>query len=441
MPDMPSRPELMRLVRNLVGHPVARNTLALYGIQFTGYVIPLLTLPYLARVLGAAEFGLLLFAQSFALWVSITLEYGFNLSATRDVARNQGKRQAVAATAAEVLGAKLLLLSGFAVIIGFAGFTVGNFRQHPDYFLCTIVNALAMGFSPFWYFQGTERMVGAILVEFFARIAAAVSIFLVVRTSQDGWKALASLAVAACAILLIQTFWMYREIGFRRPRWQDSARALTRGWDLFLFRGAFNIYTSANAFILGLFVPALQVGYFGGAERIARAVQGLTGPFTQALYPYLSRLASDKTSKATRLVRYTLPLAGAAGLALAVALALLASRLVLLILGRDYQDSVRVLYVFALILPLNTINSALIMQWMLPRGMERIVGAVTAGAIVINVISASLLAPLFACLGMAWAILIAESCQFTALVTVSLRRDLFLRRGFQESKSQVIELL
>ena len=430
----------VKFVRRLVGHPVAKNTLALYGIQFTGYIIPLLTLPYLARVLGAQEFGLLLFSQSFAVWASITVEYGFNLSAARDVAQNRGNRESLAATAAAVLGARMILLLGFIVVIGIVAITVHNFRQHPTYFLWAIAQAVAFGFSPFWYFQGSERMVGAVLVEFLARIGAAAAVFLVVRAPQHGWKAVAVLAVAGWAMLLIQMSWMYSEIGFKSPRWQDSFLALKRGWNMFLFRGAFNIYSSANAFILGLFVPAVQVGYYGGAERIARAVEGLTGPFTQALYPYMSRVASDQTANATRLARYTLFLAGAAGFVLAGALALLASRLVHLILGWGYESSIRVLYVFALIVPINAVSNALIMQWMLPRGMERIVGAVTIGAIALNVILASELAPLFSYLGMAWAILAAEACQLSALVAILVRRDLMPHPLFGESKSPSIEL-
>lgn len=437
--DVQSLSGPMGFARRLAGHPVTKNTLALYGIQFTGYVIPLLTLPYLARVLHGQVFGLLLFAQSFALWASITLEYGFNLYAAREVARRQGDREAIASIAAGVLGAKLILLAGFGVIIGVAGLTVGNFRDHPAYFVWAILQALAFGFSPFWYFQGTERMVGAVLVEFLARIGAAVAVFLVVLTPQDGSKALAAIAVAGWVMLLIQMFWMYWEIGFYRPRWKDSLRSLKLGWDMFLFRGAFNIYTSANAFILGLFVPAIQVGFYGGGERIARAVQGLSGPFTQALYPHMSRLASDDNARATRLARYTVPLACATGLVLAGALALFAPRLVHLILGRDYESSIRVVYVFALILPLNAVNSALTMQWMLPRGMEKVVGMVTAGAIVINVVSASVLAPLFAQVGMAWAILVAETCQLTALCAILLRRELTPHRRLRESKSASAE--
>ena len=102
----------MSLVRRVVNHPVAQNALGLYGVQIAGYIIPLITLPYLARVLRPQGLGLVLFAQSFALWASLTIEYGFNLSATRAVAQNREKNDHLAATAAGVLGAKALLFSG-----------------------------------------------------------------------------------------------------------------------------------------------------------------------------------------------------------------------------------------------------------------------------------------------------------------------------------------
>jgi polysaccharide transporter, PST family len=440
MENLKSLQEHIGFARRLSRHPVAKNMLALYGIQFAGYVIPLVTLPYLSRVLRPERFGLLLFAQSFAMWVSITFEYGFNLSATREVAQNRQDQKALASTAAGVLGAKLMLLAGFVAIAGVAAFAVGNFRQHPGYLLWAIFLALAHGFSPFWYFQGTERMSGAVAVDFFARAAAAAAIFVVVRAPEDGWKALALLAATGCASTIVQTGWMYREIGFRCPRRQSGIAAIKSGWHMFLFRGAYNIYGTANTFVLGLFVPTVQVGYFGGAERIAKAVQGLTLPLTQALYPRMSHLATQSAARAARVARFTVSVAAGSGVALALILGICARWAVTIILGPTYDPSVSVLYVFALLLPINATNGALIMHWMIPLGMERVVGAITVGAILINLISASVLAPRFAEVGMAWAILMAETLKFAALVSIVLWRGLTPVSVMRDSKPQPAEL-
>jgi PST family polysaccharide transporter len=194
---------------------------------------------------------------------------------------------------------------------------------------------------------------------------------------------------------------------------------------MFIFRGAYHIYGTANAFILGLFAPSMQaVGLFGGAERIARALQGLTTPLTQALYPHMSHTIAQNRGRAARLARWTLALSCGTALILALLLLLLARPVVGLILGPSYGPSVSVLYVLAGVLPINAMNGALIMQWMLPSGMERLVGKITIGAIGINLIVAACLAPGWGPIGMAWAILIAESCKALTLAGVLARGSL-----------------
>src|SRR5258708_16352230 len=103
------RPNTVSFVRRVVNHPVTHNALALYGVQIAGYVIPLVTLPYLARVLRPEAFGLLLFGQSFALWASLVIEYGFGLSAAREIAQNPGKHNLLASPPAASLIPNLII--------------------------------------------------------------------------------------------------------------------------------------------------------------------------------------------------------------------------------------------------------------------------------------------------------------------------------------------
>lgn len=410
----------MKRAYRYLEHPVARNALALYGIQIAGYVLPLLTIPYLARTLHPSAFGLLLFFQSFALWSAMVIEYGFNLSATREVARSKSKPEILAEIGAGVLGAKIALSFVFIAVAGTLASIQPNVRQHPAYLLCVVPMTLAFGLSPFWYFQGTQRMVGAVAVEFASRAFATLGIFVWVRTPDDAWKALALYAAAGSLSTAVQTIWMYQEIRFHIPRFKGSVAALRLGWGMFLFRGAYNIYTTANAFILGLFVPPMQVGFYGGAERISKAFQGLSLPISQSLYPHMAHLASDNLVKAARVAELALRVAAGIGLVCAVLLTSLARWGVPVILGPGYEAAIPVLYVFAILMPVNSINSALIMQWMLPLGMERSVGAVTIGAILLNLAAASLLAPRYAHVGMAFSILLAEILKLAALITTLL---------------------
>ncbi len=415
-------------LRSCLAHPVVHNAAALLGLQVVGYVLPLLTFPYLARTLHPQGFGLLLFAQSFGLWSALVVEYGFNFSATREIARSRGDAECAAQTAAGVLGAKTMLLMVVLVCASFAALAVRVFRQHPVYLLLSIPQILAGGFSPFWYFQGTERMVRAVSAEFTVRLMSTGLLFLIVKSSNDGWKVLALQGCSAIAMTAVQTLWMYQEIPFLWPRWQQSKTALKIGWNMFLFRSTYSIFATANAFILGLMASPAEVGFFGAGERISKALQGLSGPLTSALYPRMSYLHSKDPHKAANLVKLTLLFTAGASVIAGVLLLLTARRLILFVLGPGYDGAIPVLQVFALLLPINAMNNGLIMQWLLPLGLDRTVSAVIAGAIGVNICAAVFLAPRFAHIGMAWAVLIAEIFMLLALVILLARRHFTVSR-------------
>src|SRR5690606_30878863 len=125
-----------------------------YAVQIAGYVVPLITLPLLARVLGAEEYGRVAFAQSFALWMSLIIEYGFNLSATRDVAKHRAAKETLARLVTSVLGAKGVLALVTLGLSGIALALVPAFRERPVYLAGAWLLCVANGMTPYWYFQG-----------------------------------------------------------------------------------------------------------------------------------------------------------------------------------------------------------------------------------------------------------------------------------------------
>ena len=74
-----------RMVDPLEGSRVLRNVTSLSGLQVVTYLSPIIILPYLFRVIGPEKFGLIAFAQAFVQYFMILTDYGFNVSATKEI--------------------------------------------------------------------------------------------------------------------------------------------------------------------------------------------------------------------------------------------------------------------------------------------------------------------------------------------------------------------
>jgi PST family polysaccharide transporter len=378
-------------------------------VQIATYVIPLITVPYLARVLGVAGWGLVAIAQGFGSYVGVLGEYGFSLSATREVARHRDDRNKLAHILAGVLGAKLMLVAAAFPLAIAAGRWVPVFREHPALLWAGMFWALAQGFSVMWYFQGLERMRLVAMLDISAKVLATAGVFLLVRRPEDGWLVL---VLQGCGFLIsaaIGLSLVYRELPFRLPSWAGSWEALRMGWTMFLFRSSVSLYTAGNAFILGLFVSPEFVGYYAGAEKISRACLGILNPISQTLYPRLSHLVSHAQNRAAQLVRISIGIMGAAGTAIGILVFLLSPVIVHIILGAHFGPSVRVLRVLALLVPLVAMGNVLGIQWMLPLGMDRAFNKIILAAGFINLVLALILAPAYTDMGMAWAVVMAET--------------------------------
>lgn len=385
------------------------NLLSLYGVQIGTAVLPLITVPYLARVLGPANWGLGAFFTAFGLWLSVIVEYGFNLSSSRRIARAKSDGEELEEIVASILGAKLLLVVVSAAVFAVALAFVPILGRHPGLLGWTLLYTAALGFSPFWYFQGVERMVPAAALELAARGVAAGATFLAVRGPDDlgRWLALQSTAAAVCtgAAMLL----MFREVPLRRPRFSSSLAALRGGWNMTVFRASTTLSTTINTLILGLAAPAAVVGYFAGAEKIARAQIALFAPVSQAIYPRITALQAADGRRARSLASKGLAASAAGAVLVALLGAAVAPHVVSLALGPKFDEAVVPFRVLQFLVPLAVLRNTIGMNYLLPAGQERGAGLWIISGFGANVALALCLAGSAGAAGMAWIAFASES--------------------------------
>lgn len=373
---------------------------ALYGVQAAAYVAPLVTLPFLTRELGAEGWGRLAWAESLARTVGVVVEYGFQYSAARDVAgaRDEGERARVVA---RVLAGQVLLAGLVAaVLVGWGGGRMVGWAA---------LYGIGLGLSPAWYFQGRERARVYAGIEVAGRFLAAGLIVWKVRGAGGEEVALALWAGMAWLAAGVGFVVMKRELPAAEWSYRGGLAALRAGLPLALFRGAVNLYTGANALILGLFVPAAGVGAFAAAEKLARAAVSALAPWNQLAMPRVARLAGEGMEEARRVARVSLAGMTGLGLLAAAGIELLAPWLARKVLGAGFEAAVAPLRVLALLVPVVAVSNVLGLQWMVPLRKERAFTGVVAAAGLLNVGLAPVLAMRWGAAGMAAAVLGVES--------------------------------
>lgn len=267
------------------------NFLSLSVLQIFTYALPLLTLPYLVRVLGVEKYGLVMFAQSLIVFFNILVDYGFNLSATREVSVNRDNKEKITEIFSSVMTIKLLLLTASLLLLTIVVFSFERFYADKELYFITFTLVLGQALFPIWYFQGLERMKYITLINILSRVIFTVAIFIFIHEESDYilvplLNGLGVITGGIYALYLIRKSFnqkfVIQNLTTLKRHFKDST-------DFFLSRVSVSIYTSANAFVLGMFTNNTMVGYYSIAEKLYQAIQGLYGPITQALYPYVAK--------------------------------------------------------------------------------------------------------------------------------------------------------
>ncbi len=387
------------------------NFSSLTALQISNYIFPLITFPYLVRVLGPEKYGLVNFAAAFAAYFGIITNYGFNLSATREISVMRDNAEQLSRKFWNVLFTKFFLFVVslpffFAVVISF-----DKFSSQADVYFLSLLAVFGAIFFPDWFFQGVEKMKAIAVINVAVKILWTASIFIFVKNETDilvliflnGLSFLISGIVGM--FFAVKTF----SLKFVLPNFRQIREELENGWHVFLSTISISLYTTSNVFILGLIAGDAAVGYYTAADKIRTAVQGLFGNAGQTIYPYSARLFSENLSKAASFLHKYLKAIFALLLPVTLMIFIFAEPITTVLLGGEFQPSINVLRILAFLPFLIALSNVYGIQVMLNTGYKKEFTRVVFVAGIINVILALLLTFSLREIGTAIAVLIAES--------------------------------
>lgn len=324
---------------------LAENIVALTLLQALTYGAPLLTVPYLVRVLRPETYGLLSFAQAIVLYCDFTTDYGFALSATRAIAMHRHCPERITKIFWSTIFAKGVLAIGTGLILSGLVALIPTLHQTRTLYAVCFLSVIGTVTFPVWLFQGLEQMRLCAIAFGAARILTVPLLFAFVRQPQHYLRAAAiqaSVEVVA-ALFAAPAIFQRFQVRWYRPGIRDIGESLRQSWHLFLSGAALFLCTSSVAVILGFTAGRAQVGYYTAAEKLIKASSAALAPLTQALYPHITGARVGSGAAALLLIRRSLLVTGCLSLAISVATFVLAKPVCDRVLGPSFAPSVHLL--------------------------------------------------------------------------------------------------
>ena len=319
------------------------NVATLSVLQGITYILPIIIVPYLFRVLGADKFGLIAFAQAFVQYFMILTDYGFNISATKEISLCQNEHAKVCKAFSSVMTVKIALAFLSLLILGAVVYFTPKFKNDWMVYIFSFGMVIGNTLFPIWFFQGTEKMKYITNLNIVGGIIFAILIFLFVRGPGDYLMVpLINSSVFLITGLLGQYIVFRRfRISFKFGGYKNLGQQIKAGWDIFIAIAAINAYTTTRVFILGLLTNNSVTGFYSIAEKITNACQTFPlNSFTQALFPRLSKIFKKNKTKALKIMRKVQQITIITSLIFIPIIYILADLIIKVACGAPYEEAV-----------------------------------------------------------------------------------------------------
>ncbi len=277
------------------------NFFSLSALQMATYIFPLITLPYLVRVLGLDIFGLLAMATAVIAYFQVITDYGFDLSATKDISINRENREKVIEIFSSVLSIKFMLMIISLFLLLILIFSFDKLSKNWEIYLLTYGIVIGKSIFPIWFFQGMEKMKYITVLTILSKFIFTISIFIFVQNKMDYWIVPLLYAIGDISTGLLALYIIKRDfdISYNLQKIDTIKIYFKDGWNIFMQRLYVNLHNNmTNILVLGILTNDTVVGIYSISIRIIGIIGEIFKILSRAYYPYFSKKFSEEPVKA-----------------------------------------------------------------------------------------------------------------------------------------------
>lgn len=383
-----------------------KNYLYNVGYQIFILIIPLITVPYVSRVLGSDGVGINAYTNSIVSYFVLFGSIGINLYGNRTIAYVRDNREKLSQTFWEIA-----LLRIFVIFISYIIFLISlSFvRQYQIFYFYQSFLILAAGIDISWLFMGIEDFKKTVTRNMLIKLISLIAIFILVKDKSDIGAYILILSLSTLSGNL--TLWPYLRKIVSRPNWKSlNLRShISPSLALFIPQIATQVYLVLNKTMLGYMTNVQNAGFYENSDKLVKIVLAIVTATGTVMLPRMANTFSSGNMKlVNEYVRHSFDFVSTICFPMAFGLAAIAPSFSIWFFGKDFSITGTLIPILSLVIIFIGWSNVLGTQYLLPTNQTKYFTiSVTSGAVV-NLILNLVLINIYGIYGAIWATVISE---------------------------------
>lgn len=361
---------------------ISKNYLYNLFYQILVIVLPLITTPYLARVLGAEAIGIYSYTLSIASYFILFGSFGVAMYGQREIAYLQDNKKERTIKFWEILLLRCITMAISLILFGVLYCSSG---QYSVYYRILIIEILSQAIDISWFFQGIEEFKKTVLRNSIVKLIFCVSVFLFIKSQSDLLKYI--LIIVLADFLGNFSLWLYLPKFMEKIKIKELniLKHLKPIIGLFIPQIAIQIYTVLDRTMIGKICSDIsEVGFYEQAQKVIRLLLTIVTSLGTVMIPRMANtLAKRDMMKFKEYMKKSYGFMSFLAFPIIVGIILISKEFVPIFFGEGYNEVVGLIQIISPIVFIIGISNLIGYQYLIPARMQKMYTiSVTAGAVI-----------------------------------------------------------
>ncbi len=399
-------------------------------------ILPILTSPYVSRILGASNIGIYSYTYTVAYYFTLISALGIKNYGNREISKCRDDKEKLNKTFSSILFLHLFI--SLIVISAYIIFCIAIDDKYKIYYAIQSFYLIGALFDISWLFFGLELFKTTVTRNIFIKISSVALIFIFVKNEGDLWKYVLIMAVSSFLSQLYLWFKIKPLVKIVKVSKSEIFRHLPQMLILFIPTIAVSFYNYMDKVMLGAMSGTTELGFYENAFKITTVCSSLIGSVGTVMLPRMSNMiATGDRDTSKKYINMSMTCVAFMACAMAFGIAAVSSDFAPVFWGKEFSKCGSLLALLAIYLPIQGFASVLRTQFLIPHSWDKqYTFSLCIGAIV-NVAVNYLLIPCYQSVGAVIGTIFAEAAVCIAQ-TIVVRHELPIKEYIKNSMPFII---